>query len=239
MSTLFVVRHGQASFFEANYDRLSELGREQSRRLARYWIDQGLRFDVVIAGPRERQIDTAQIIGQVYQDERLPWPQVEVSPAFDEYQAEAVLKQALPTLMEQDEQIKSLYSAVEQAADQAQTLRAFQKVYELVISRWSRGELALADIEPWADFCARVQAGIDAVMARQQRGLRVAIFTSGGPVGVTLGRALQLSSQKTLEMAWMVYNAAYAEYAYDQQRFTLSRFNATPHLVHRDHLTYR
>jgi len=33
MSTLFLVRQRQASFFEENYDRLSPLGEDQARRL--------------------------------------------------------------------------------------------------------------------------------------------------------------------------------------------------------------
>ncbi len=37
MSSLFLVRHGQASFLERNYDKLSAKGEEQARILGRYW----------------------------------------------------------------------------------------------------------------------------------------------------------------------------------------------------------
>jgi broad specificity phosphatase PhoE len=239
MSVLFVVRHGQASFFEANYDQLSPLGREQSRLLGEYWARRGARFDEAYTGPRQRQIDTAQAIAEVYRQTGLTWPRIEVLDEFDEYQAEAVLKQSLPMLVETDARVRELYRDVERATDQAQTLKAFQRVYELVIGSWARGELDLADIEPWSDFCARVHRGIDRLTQGDARGRRVVLVTSGGPVGVTLQRALGISSQRTLEMAWMVRNAAFSEYVFTKDRFTLSQFNAIAHLERPELWTYR
>ncbi|HQP32211.1 MAG TPA: histidine phosphatase family protein, partial [Deltaproteobacteria bacterium] len=45
MSTIFMVRHGQASFGGETYDRLSPRGHEQARILARNFIGGGLLFD--------------------------------------------------------------------------------------------------------------------------------------------------------------------------------------------------
>lgn len=239
MSTLFVVRHGQASFFEANYDQLSTLGERQSKLLGQYWVRRGIAFDEIYSGPRQRQVRTADLIGEVYRQAGLHWPEVQVANEFDEYHAEAVLKQSLPTLVEQNPTIRDLYAAVQQATDQKEILRTFQRVYEVVISSWAQEELSLAEIEPWRDFLARVQGGLDAITRKKGRGRRVAIFTSGGPVGVTLMRALGLTSQRTLEMAWMVRNAAVTEYIFSQDRFTLSQFNGVSHLDDAELLTYR
>ena len=48
MGTLYLVRHGQASFGAEDYDQLSELGRRQSVRLGQYLRDKGLGFDAVL-----------------------------------------------------------------------------------------------------------------------------------------------------------------------------------------------
>ena len=40
MSVLTLVRHGQASFFAADYDRLSPAGEGQARHLGDYWARQ-------------------------------------------------------------------------------------------------------------------------------------------------------------------------------------------------------
>ena len=50
MSNLFLVRHGQASFLETNYDKLSSKGEAQSRMLGEYWVKHGVSFDQFFPG---------------------------------------------------------------------------------------------------------------------------------------------------------------------------------------------
>ena len=66
MSSLALVRHGQASFFAENYDQLSPLGEQQARLLGEYWLRRGVRFDEVYTGPRVRQIETAALAGEAF-----------------------------------------------------------------------------------------------------------------------------------------------------------------------------
>ncbi|MBX3415026.1 MAG: histidine phosphatase family protein [Pirellulales bacterium] len=239
MSILFVVRHGQASFFEDHYDRLSALGRKQSRLLGEYWAARGITFDEVFTGPRERQIDTAHEVGESFRAAGLAWPEPTVLEELDEYQAEAVLKQALPSLLEEHPTLREMYAAVEAAEGRDEKLRTFQRVYEVVIGRWARGELDLPGIEPWAEFRDRVQRGYDRITAEGSSGRRVAAFTSGGPVGVSMERALKLPPETTLQIAWMVRNGSVSEFLFSGNRFTLSYFNSFPHLSEPEMWTYR
>ena len=55
MGTLYLVRHGQASFGSDDYDRLSPLGQRQSLRLGEHWRAHGLHFDAVYTGTLLRQ----------------------------------------------------------------------------------------------------------------------------------------------------------------------------------------
>ena len=59
MPVVLLVRHAQASFGTADYDRLSELGRQQSRWLGEYFATRSLRPYRVMAGTLRRQRDTA------------------------------------------------------------------------------------------------------------------------------------------------------------------------------------
>jgi hypothetical protein len=52
-------------------------------------------------------------------------------------------------------------------------------------------------------------------------------------------RALHLSSQDTLRTTWMVRNSSFSEFLFSKDRFTLSTFNAFPHLDDVSLLTYR
>ncbi len=52
------VHQGQADF------PLTEAGREQARRLARAWAEQGVTFDGIIASPLKRAAETARIVAE-------------------------------------------------------------------------------------------------------------------------------------------------------------------------------
>src|SRR4051812_3324882 len=60
MGTLYLVRHGQASFGAADYDQLSDLGHKQSLRLGQYFAQKGIRFDGLIAGTLRRHKQTLE-----------------------------------------------------------------------------------------------------------------------------------------------------------------------------------
>jgi broad specificity phosphatase PhoE len=239
MSHLILVRHGQASFLEPNYDKLSEKGEFQSRLLGEYWAQHRIKVDRVYSGPRVRQRETARIAGEAYSKAGLPWPDPVVIDAFDEFQAEAVMAQVLPQVVASDEQVRTLHEAFQKAENKEEKFRAFQRVFEIVVNRWARGELSASGIEPWPEFCDRVQLALKKLVQNGNGGQRIAVFSSGGPIGVAMQKALRLSTEATLRAAWMVRNSAYSEFLFSSNRFTLSSYNANPHLVDPLYLTYR
>ena len=58
MGTLYLVRHGQASFGADDYDVLSPLGHQQALRLGAYFKAKGITFDAALTGTLQRQIST-------------------------------------------------------------------------------------------------------------------------------------------------------------------------------------
>ena len=90
MGTLYLVRHGQASFGADDYDQLSDLGRRQSVRLGQYLRErygEGLRFNAVLTGTLRRQIGTWQGIaeGGGFDAPHVSWP------GLNEYDSHAVI----------------------------------------------------------------------------------------------------------------------------------------------------
>jgi broad specificity phosphatase PhoE len=239
MSRLFLIRHGQASFLESNYDKLSPRGEQQSRILGEYWAGLKLRFDSVYSGPRVRQRETARIVGEAYKAAGLPWPEPVVLKSFDEFQAERVMERCLPELIETDAQIRTMNEAFTQAQTRPEQFKTFQRMFEVVIGRWAGGELPLEGIESWPEFCRRVQSGIEQLSSNGNRGQQIAIFSSGGPVGVAMQRALGLSTEATLKSGTMVRNCSFSEFLFSGGRFTLSSYNATPHFTDPEMITHR
>jgi broad specificity phosphatase PhoE len=239
MGNLFLVRHAQASFLEQNYDKLSERGEAQARLLGQYWVERNVVFDRVATGPRVRQEDTAKLISDEYRKSGLEFPEPLVMSEFDEYRGEAVLECSLPELLKIDQAIRDLYAAFQSSSDSARKRAAFQRLFEAVIGKWVHGATPLPGVETWPEFCSRVNSGLTKFLVPTGRGERVAIVTSGGPIAVAMQRALNLSRQRTLEVSWMSRNCSWSEFLYSKDRFTLSSFNAHPHLNDAAMLTYR
>jgi broad specificity phosphatase PhoE len=239
MSRVVLVRHAQASFLEPNYDKLCATGEVQARLLGEYWARRGVLFSRAWSGPRVRQVQTARLAEEAYRKLGREFPELAVMNEFDEFPAEAVLKLGLPHVLERSQQVRHLHRAFELARDSGERKRSFQQMFETVIGMWVRGELVIDGVESWQDFCARVDRGIAAIVNSVTPAGDSLVFTSGGPIGVAMRRALNLSHADTLQLTWMSRNASFAEFLSSGDRFTLSTFNAHPHLEDESLLTYR
>ncbi len=82
LAELLVIRHGQASFGAENYDKLSDIGREQSRRAGDWLRAHGWVPDRVLTGDLSRQRGTADEMG---------FASARIDPGFDEYDSGALL----------------------------------------------------------------------------------------------------------------------------------------------------
>jgi broad specificity phosphatase PhoE len=241
LSSLYLVRHGQASFLADDYDVLSPLGEEQARQLGRYWARIGLRVDEVIAGPRVRQVRTAELAAEAYAAAGgVGWPVHAAHAALDEYHAEHVMKHAAAELALRDEAVRELALAFAAASERRERARSFEKLFQAVTRRWVAGELTVPGVETWAAFEARVHAGLAELTAEGARGGRnVLAFTSAGTIGVALQAVLGIPAVTALELGWVVRNASVTELLFSGGRVTLSSFNTLAHLPDPAHWTYR
>ncbi len=164
---------------------------------------------------------------------------------FDEYQAEAVLRECLPRLLQVNAEIQELRRAYENSSESSATphsdarRQTFQKLFEAVITKWVAGEVTAEGIESWQEFCLRVERGLAQVVRDTPPAASAVIFTSAGTIAAAMCRALHLSAEATLRMTWMSRNASFSSFLASGERFTLSTFNAHPHLDGDGLLTYR
>jgi broad specificity phosphatase PhoE len=220
LSTLYLIRHGQASAGGPDYDVLSELGATQAKRLGAWFVGQGIRLDALHTGPRRRQMDTARhFVGAAAGHA----PDAALAPEFDEFPAEGILSGGLPALLEEEPALAQ---------------QSIGRVLALLSRRWVRGELDLADVETFVAFRARVRRGLDAIQTAAGRGKRVAVVTSAGAITVSLMIALELSDELGFMMATIVANASITEFRFRPGELTLVGFNGLPHLERKDLITY-
>jgi broad specificity phosphatase PhoE len=239
MARVTLVRHAQASFLEPNYDQLCATGEVQARLLGEYWARRGLGFRRAWSGPCARQVQTARIVEEAYRAMGRDFPELEIMNEFDEYPGDVVLRQGLPQLLESSKDVRRAHKRFQDCKDSTEQRRIFQKMFELVIGKWVSGDVTVAGVESWQDFCTRVGCGLAKMANGATAGGNLVVFTSGGPIAVAMRRALHLSHADTLQMTWMSRNASFSEFLSSADRFTLSTFNATPHLDDESLLTYR
>ncbi len=236
MSELIVIRHGQASFGEDNYDQLSQLGLEQARTLGHYWARHGICPEQVIVGPLHRHRQTWEATAEVMAEQNYPLPEPKFRDDLDEHQGDQVFRHLLPELLEKDAEIRQLIADVEVGA--ADASRRFMKAFVKVATRWATGELQAPEFESWQDFRARVTRATDEIMRTAEPHDSIAVFASGGTVGAITGAALGLRDDKALEINYLVRNCAVNEFIISPQRFALSSFNNTAHLPDKSLHTY-
>jgi broad specificity phosphatase PhoE len=241
LAQLVLIRHGQATPFEEVTDRLSPLGETQSRRLAEFWLRAHTAFDEVYTGSLLRQRRTEELVREVYTSRGLRWPEAQVMAELNEYDADSVVRQFAPQLAARDPEFRLLVEARECGAGPDQN-RRFQKMFEALMNRWITGELDSDDVESWRAFRARVQRGLRTITRPARNGAsgrRVAVFTSGGPIGVAVQLALDAPDRSGLEINWRVRNCSLTEFVFSGERLSLDTFNAVPHLDDAALLTFR
>jgi len=232
MSVLYIIRHGQASFGQADYDRLSELGLRQARLTGQYLRATGVALDAAYAGGMARQRDTAgAVLAQLPQA-----PALSVLPSLDEYDSAAIIQALLPAMLRENSALQKSLPGM------YQDRRSFQAIYEAAMGRWIGGQYQTDGVETWRSFLARAQGALRQVLRDNQGGKTVAVFTSGGTISAILLYALGLLDQMALQMTWVIRNASISSFFYNQRGLTLSTFNSTAHLEQQAEpglLTYR
>ena len=218
--SLLLVRHGQASAGTDDYDRLSERGREQSRRLGRWLAARDERFDRVVLGGMRRHRETLEALGEGY---GAPLPAPVVDDGFAEFDHHTVFSNfalahpAHPAVI-----------GVQQGG-----LPAFGALIRAALAAWAKEEVA-GVAETWASFGARVRAAGDRLV---DHGGRALVVTSGGVISRLAQGALAADDDKAIELNLSLRNSGLCEFrpragdaAPGRSRLDLAGYNALPHL---------
>ncbi|PHM19024.1 MAG: histidine phosphatase family protein [Curvibacter sp. PD_MW3] len=219
MGTLYLVRHGQASFGEQDYDRLSELGHKQSVRLGQYWRERGMTFDAVITGTLRRHAQTwagiAEGLGLAQpQDAATHAGTALLWPGLNEYDSEAVIATIHPHKL--------------QKPDTPELYRHHFRLLRDGLTQWMNGVVSPKGMPSYDDFLAGVTGALDHV--RQNFEGNVLIVSSGGPIATAVGHVLGTTPETTIELNMRIRNSAVTEFIFNPKRHTLLSYNTLPHL---------
>ena len=218
MGRLLLVRHGQASDLRGVYDQLSARGMVQAEHVGVRLFSRDAPIDRVYVGPLKRHVQTLAGARLKYPD----LPEAISTPALDEHQGELILKGAL------------------KEGDGGHEDLNLPRLLGDSMRAWAREKRVFPGVtEPFEAFRARCAQAVRDILgeSRAARAKTVAVFTSGGVVGAAVGACLELSDAHTVELCFMVDNAAITELLFSSAgKVTLRAFNDTSHLP-RDQVT--
>lgn len=210
MGTLYLVRHGQASFGAANYDRLSELGQRQCRRLGEYFKARGHHFQAVLRGTLVRHEQSVAALMQGLGDA----PAATVNSALDEYDSTAV--------------VRAVHKGDLPRADAPDAYRQHMRLLRQGLVAWMEGSSAPVGMPSHADFVAGIRSVLDQV--RQAHDGQVLLMSSGGPISNAVGLLLGAGPAAIVELNLRLRNTAVTEFSFNPKRHVLHSFNHLPHL---------
>ena len=216
MGTLYLVRHGQASFGADDYDQLSPRGHEQAVRLGAYWRERGLRFDAVLCGTLRRHAQTLQGIQQGLEGT----PEPLLMPGLNEYDSHALIHCVHPMPLPRPD-----------------TPELYKQHFRLLcdaMAQWMAGTISPAGMPCWDDFSGGVRAALDHVR-RQHTGHNVLLVSSGGPIAAAVGEVLCTPPEVTIALNMRIRNSAVTEFSISPKRLMLQTFNTLPHLDTPEH----
>ena len=214
MGTLYLIRHGQASFGAADYDNLSALGHKQAVRLGEYFKSKGMAFDGVLVGTLRRH---AQTYAGICEGAGFAYPPL-LWPGLNEYDSEAVVKAVHPEPLSQERN--------------ADTYRQHFRILKTGLAAWMQGKTQPVGMPSYPDFVKGVSSALDHVreqFAANEKS-KVLIVSSGGPISTAVGHILGTSPETTTELNLRIRNSSITEFAFTPKRHMLVTYNTLPHL---------
>jgi broad specificity phosphatase PhoE len=227
LGTLYLIRHGQASYGDVDYDRLSSRGQEQARAVGR--VLARIQPTATYAGPLKRQQQTIALAVDEAAAQGVTVPAPATLPELAEYPAFEMLQHLIPRLVAEDPKFAQLTNAP--------TPRLLDEAFHTILGKWAQDEWTVEGVERVRDFVLRVRTGLDRVLRAAASGARIVAVTSAGPIGVAVGLTFGIPDHRMVRTSIVIRNASITELVFRSQDFdwqpdqlSLQTFNLTAHL---------
>ncbi len=222
MAAIYLIRHGQASFGQADYDQLSEKGEKQAQMLGQHW--QALELPgKVFAGNLHRHEQTRDHFLSGLKQDNLP---VASHTGFNEFNHVDVLIRYKPQWQNQDVMQADL-------AQHSDPKKALYLVFEQAIFRWMSGDYQDQYQESWQQFKQRCVGALNELIYQElahESGKACVVFTSGGPISVIIQHVLALDDQQALAINRQLKNTGVTKLLFSAERLSIDYFNSYSHL---------
>jgi broad specificity phosphatase PhoE len=217
VSILYLVRHGQAAFGSDDYDRLTPLGVEQCRALARHWVSLGRPPPKVYTGAMRRQRESAQAFhDELARAGRAP-DEITTLAGIEEYDHEALL-----------DKHAAACPGAPAFADCWRDRKILQRTLEQALVSWTGP--GIAGYPAFAGFRDRCAAALAALMHSVGRGQAAILFGSAGSLGAAMQPVIGLGDRELMRLTMNFYNTGVSTLLFNATQATIESINALAHL---------
>jgi broad specificity phosphatase PhoE len=220
VGSIYLIRHGQASFGADDYDVLSPVGVRQAEVLGEHLEQLGIAFDRCISGSLRRQQHTANAALQRMSSA----PALDIDEAFNEFDADAVIRSLLPDLLPEEPE------ALHILRNGAQNRSEFQRLFAKLIRRWISGEHDKPGVQSWQAYVEQVEIGLRRILEQAGSKQNIAVFTSGGTITALLRLITGVPAEKAFELNWQIVNTSLSHLKFRGSEVSLASFNSHVHL---------
>lgn len=215
MAELYLIRHAQASFGTANYDRLSPLGCRQADVLGEYFRDHGIHFDAVYSGDLKRQRNTAKSVLGLQPDN----VHHEIDSRLNEIEIDNIFAHLVPQLVKTSSNLEALVREGKHSS------KHFQKALEIVFNHWVTSENECPNVQSWDEYSGNVRRALVEIIAREGSGKIVGVVTSGGTIATIVAHVLGVSGAHVYKFYEPLINCSVTRLLYSGEKVSLSNFN--------------
>lgn len=219
MASLYLVRHGQASFGAVNYDSLSTLGHMQCRLLGDWWRQRHWKAMPLVSGPMQRHLQSLRAFQEGFDNPEVAG-EPEVLAQLAEFDHENVLRVYKP-------EFADMAAIAHYLVSTGNPRKAFQQIFIEAVERWHDGRFDADYNESWPVFRQRVVDGF--AQLRSAGGDRL-VFTSGGVISVIMQNVLGINDARSFALNAVIANSSVSRILFKDAEVSLSSFNNTAHL---------
>tara|TARA_B100001027_G_scaffold75831_1_gene51814 strand:- start:102 stop:821 length:720 start_codon:yes stop_codon:yes gene_type:complete len=220
ISNLYLIRHGQASFGEKDYDNLSKKGIKQSTILGKKLLKQKISFETTIIGPLKRHRQTFERINEGYGGS-LNNPVI--IEEFAENQLMDIAQYFIPIMLDSDKNLKEIFNSV----PFWKRKRLFLKYFDIIAKQWIHNELDLSDkgFESYDSFRQRIRKAVKKVSSIMKGNSNTMVVSSGGAITGVYAEYYPLNVEEIMELNFKIKNASVSLFKKENDTFTLDSFN--------------
>jgi broad specificity phosphatase PhoE len=215
-----LIRHGQASFGEKNYDNLSKKGVKQSIVLGKKLLKNSISFDQTIIGPLNRHKQTFDGINKGYEG-TLNSPII--IDEFAENQLMEIAQHFIPKMLNTDKNIKEIFNAI----PFWKRKQKFLEHFNFIAKKWIHNELNLSEkgFESYDKFRERVRTAKSIVSSLMNENKNTMVVSSGGAITGVYAECHPLSVDEIMKLNFKIKNASITLFKKENDTFTLDTFN--------------